>query len=49
MKWRLHTFPCQNVALFETVRILRKIRTLRDRFTSAKWRDRGIEAPTKTI
>ena len=42
MKWRwVHTFRCQNVALFETVRILRKIRTLRDRFTSVKWRDRG--------
>ena len=44
LKWRfVHTFPCQNVALFETVRILRKIRTLRDRFTctSVKWLDRG--------
>ena len=29
-KWRwVHTFRCQNVAIFETVRILRKIRTLR--------------------
>ena len=42
LKWRwVHTFRCQNVAAFETVRILRKIRTLRDRFTSVKRCDRG--------
>ena len=42
MKWRwVHTFRCQNVALFETVRMLRKIHTLCNRFTSVKWRDRG--------
>ena len=48
MKWRwVHTFRCQNVTLFETVRILCQIRTLRDRFTSVKWRDRGSKAPKK--
>ena len=42
LKWRwVHTFCCQSVALFETVRILRKIRTLHDRFIiSVKCRDR---------
>ena len=44
LKWRwVHTFRCQSVAPFETVSILRKIRTLCDRFTSVKWRDRGTK------
>ena len=44
LKWRLvHTFLCQNVALFKTVRIL----NLRDRFTSVKWRDRGSKHKKK--
>ena len=36
-----HFSVAQTFALFETVRFLRKIRTLRDRFISVKWRDRG--------
>ena len=51
LKWRwVHTFRCQNVALFETVRILRKIRTLRDRLNYLclmAWQ--GMEAPKQTI
>ena len=37
----------KNVELFETVRILRKIRTLRDRFTSVKWRNKGSKHRNK--
>ena len=42
-------FPLPDVALFETVRILRKIRSLRDRFTiGSQMAWQGIEAPKKS-